>query len=145
MENQNIPTYQLIFNGYWREINKAGIPKESGIYMIYRCNYNAMTNTVDLKDIIYIGQAEDGNERVCTHDKLPDFKRELKEGEELCYAFAEVEKKVLDVVENALVFMQKPKLNDYLKDSYNYADACFQIEGCTACLRMIDFSVTSKK
>lgn len=145
MENQNLPTYQLTFNGYWREIQKGGIPAKSGIYMVYRCTYNAIANTVDLKDIIYIGQAEDGNERVGTHEKLPDFKRELREGEELCYSFAEVEEKDLDIVENALVFMQKPKENDYLKDSYNHEDASFQAKGKTACLKMTNFSITNKK
>ena len=145
MENQNMPAYQLTFKGYWREINKGGIPAKSGIYIVYRCTYNTITKTVDLKDIIYIGQAEDGNDRVGKHEKLPDFKRELKEGEELCYSFAEVDKKDLDIVENALIFMQKPVVNDYLKDSYNHENASFKIKGDMTCLKMTDFSITTKK
>lgn len=144
MEGQNVPMYQLTFDGYWREVSKGGIPAKSGIYMVYRCSYNAFERTVTLKDIIYIGQAENGKDRVGTHEKLPDFKRELKEGEELCFSFAEVEKKDLDIVENALVFIQKPKLNDYLKDSYNHEDASFLIKGSTACLKKAKFSLTNK-
>ena len=145
MENNNLPTYQMTFKGFWREIHKAGIPKKSGIYMVYRCTYNTKTKTVDPKDIIYIGQAEDGNDRVGKHEKLPDFKRELKEGEELCYSFAEVDKKDLDIVENALIFMQKPNVNDYLKDSYNHEDASFEIKGYTNCLKLTEFSITTTK
>lgn len=44
-----------------------------------------------------------------------------------------------------LVFMQKPKQNDYLKDSYNHEDASFQTKGETACLKMTNFSITNKK
>ena len=145
MATQNLPMYQLKIEGFWREIHKSGIPKKSGIYMVYRCTYNALENTVDPKDIMYIGQAENANDRVGNHEKLPDFQKELKDGEELCYSFAEVNKKDLDVVENALVFMQKPKVNDYLKDSYTHNEASFLIQGYANCLKMTDFSITNKK
>lgn len=142
MENQNLPTYQFSFEGYWREINKAFIPKKSGIYIVYRAVYNAISNTVDPKEIIYIGQAGKGGKRVEDHEKLPKFVECLKEGEELCYTFAEVEEKDLDIVENALVYMQKPIVNDYLKDSYNHEDAIFYVKGITSCLKSTVFSLT---
>ena len=145
MDNQNLPLYKLTFKGYWREMNKAGIPNEAGIYMVYRAVYNAFQDTIDPKEIIYIGQAGKGEERVCGHDKLPQFKKYLKDGEELCYAFAKVDKEDLDIVENALVFKQKPQENDYLKDSYNHEEARFQVKGDTACLKMTEFSITKTK
>lgn len=145
MDNQNLPLYKLTFKGFWREINKAGIPNEAGIYMVYRAVYNAFQDTIDPKEIIYIGQAGKGEERVGDHDKLPQFKKYLKDGEELCYAFAKVDKEDLDIVENALVFMQKPQENDYLKDSYNHEEASFQVNGDTACLKMTEFSITKTK
>ena len=40
MVNETIKSYSLIFNGYWREIDKKGIPSKSGIYLVYRCVYN---------------------------------------------------------------------------------------------------------
>ena len=78
MDNQNLPLYKLTFKGYWREINKAGIPNEAGIYMVYRAVYNAFQCTIDPKEIIYIGQADKGGARVGDHDKLPQFKTYLK-------------------------------------------------------------------
>ena len=116
MANETIKSYSLIFNGYWREIDKKGIPSKSGIYLVYRCVYNVKSNTVGLKDIIYIGQAENVRERIVNHDRLTDFMSQLQQGEELCYSVAEVSKSDLDVVENALIFAQKPILNDKLKD-----------------------------
>lgn len=144
MDNQNLPLYELTFQGYWREINKAGIPNEAGIYMVYRAVYNAFQDTIDPKEIIYIGQAGKGEERVGDHDKLSKFKGYLKVGEELCYAFAKVDKENLDIIENALVFMQKPQENTYLKDSYNHKDAYFHVKGDMACMKMTEFSITTK-
>ena len=34
-------TITLKFNGYWREVNKGGVPNQSGIYCVYSCIYNA--------------------------------------------------------------------------------------------------------
>jgi len=39
-------TISLKFDGYWREVNKSGIPAESGIYGVYVCTYNKEQNTV---------------------------------------------------------------------------------------------------
>ena len=96
MSNQSKKEYSLNFQGYWREVNKGGIPSKSGIYLVYRCLYNSEQNTVGLKEIIYIGQAEDAHERIATHDKLDEFKTKLQQGEELCYSFAEVDEENLE-------------------------------------------------
>ena len=64
-----------------------------------------------------------------------------KEGEQICYSYAEVDKQDLDIIENALIFAQKPILNDRLKDSYNYKPAHFNVEGQCALLDYTDFSI----
>lgn len=135
-------TYQLNFKGYWREINKVGIPNASGIYLVYRSVYNSSSNTVGLKEIIYIGQAENVNSRLQRHEKQHDFENQLQRGEELCYSFAPVEKQNLDIVENALLLMQKPKLNKDSVNSYNHEDASFTIDGRCALLKSTDFSIS---
>ena len=73
MANQSVKEYSLNFQGYWREVNKGGVPSKSGIYLVYRCLYNPEQNTVGLKEILYIGQAEDARKRIVNHDKLDEF------------------------------------------------------------------------
>jgi hypothetical protein len=40
---------------------------------------------VDLKRLLYIGEAADVQGRVASHEKLPAWKRQLKQGEVLCF------------------------------------------------------------
>lgn len=142
MANEIIKSYSLIFNGYWREIDKSAVPSKSGIYLVYRCVYNKQSNTVGLKEIIYIGQAENVKERLDNHDRLPDFNAQLQRGEELCYSVADVSKNDLDVVENALIFAQKPILNNQLKDSFNHGAVTVKVDGRCACMKYTDFKIS---
>ena len=45
-------TYNIQFEGYWLEKNKAGIPAKSGVYMVYRSKYDVASDTVTLLEII---------------------------------------------------------------------------------------------
>ena len=47
--------YNILFNGYRRDVNKAGLPTYSGIYIVYRCTFNEEKQTVSLKELLYIG------------------------------------------------------------------------------------------
>ena len=142
MAIETINTYSLDFKGYWREINKSGIPSKSGIYLVYRCVYNAESNTVGLKDIIYIGKAENAHDRIVKHDRQADFNSQLQKGEELCYSFAEVPAAELDIIENALIFAQKPILNNSLKTSFNHGAVAIKVDGRCACMKYTDFKIS---
>lgn len=142
MATEPIKSYSLVFNGYWREVNKNGVPSKTGIYLVYRCVYDAKSNTVGLKNIIYIGQAVNAHDRIANHERLNDFKNQLQQGEELCYSFAEVSSSDLDIVENALIFAQKPILNEQLKDTFNYGAVTVKVDGRCACMKYTDFKIS---
>ncbi len=133
--------FNLNFKGYWRDCNKKGIPNISGIYIVYNCTYNSEKDTVTLNEIVYIGQAENVNERISFHDKRGLFIKTCSGEGNLCYAIAEVDKDDLDLVENALVYAQQPPLNDRLKDKFNYPMAEFHIEGRCALMKHKDFTI----
>lgn len=135
--------YNVTFKGYRRDVNKDGLPSYGGIYMVYCCKYNENEQTVTLKRLIYIGKAINLHDRICNHNRYEDFNRQLQQGEQLCYSYASVSPNEVDVVENGLIFMQKPNLNDDLKDSFNYPDSEFSIEGACALLRMRNFTITN--
>lgn len=46
--------------------------------------------------------------------------RYLQNGEVLCFSYAECEADSIDIIENGLVYMQQPKANSELKDSFNH-------------------------
>ena len=132
--------FSLNFNGYWREINRTGIPALPGVYLVYRCVFQAQSNTVSLKELIYIGQSKNMRDRAEQHYQNKDFPR--NQGEEICYATVILQEADLDLVENALVFAQKPSQNNKLKDSYAYSQAQFDIGGKCSLLRYKQFTIT---
>lgn len=52
-----------------------------------------------------------------------------------------VSKQQFDIIENALVFMQKPRLNTNLVDSYDHQDAAFHFSGNCSLLRLTDYKI----
>ena len=120
------------FQGYRRDAKIDGLPHESGVYIVYRGVYSP-PDTCTLKEIIYIGKADDINDRLRNHDRRPDFEKELRPGETLYYAYAVVtqdeNKKAL---ENALICSQKPRLNIDLRDNYVHEISDFNISGACA-------------
>ena len=124
-----LPVYNIEFHGYKLDKDVEKLPTYSGIYMIYRCIYNAATDRVTLKELFYIGKATNLHDEVNYHKYRKEFLKQAQPGEEICYAYAEVSKVQYDVVENALIFMQKPRLNEVLRDNYKHQDAEFHFSG----------------
>lgn len=132
--------YILNFDGYWRECNKNGLPTYPGIYLVYRSRYNPQNDTVSLVEIIYIGKTDNIHDRLIKHEKYDLFVSQLREHEELCYSCAGVVEDI-ELVENALIFVQKPVLNDQGKDSYNYSRAHFVLEGSCTRMKYTNFNI----
>ena len=65
---------------------------------------------------------------------------QLQYGEELCYSCAPLDKDV-EVVENALIFAQKPVLNEKGKNEFNYDRTHVKMDGACACMKYTDFFV----
>lgn len=137
-------TYSILFEGYWLERNKRYVPAKSGVYMVYRGKYNQEKNNVELYEIIYIGQSVNMRERIVNHDHIQAFEETLILGETLCYSCAELDVTDLDIVENALIIAQKPRLNETKQSSLDYSEKRFQVSGRCSLLRYTDFIITSK-
>lgn len=133
--------YNLIFKGYWRDCNQENVLEVSGVYLVYRCVYNADSKTVRLVELMYIGQADNVRMRIANHDKYDLFLSECEANETLCYSVAEVAKSDLNIVENALIYAQKPRLNGTNKDNYNYDAAEFHLEGRCKLMKHLNFKI----
>ena len=77
-------SYELEFDGYWREPAKGSIPDKSGIYCVFSCVHDKTEKTVSLKKLIYIGESGDVKSRLANHEKLDDWKKHVKQSEVLC-------------------------------------------------------------
>lgn len=124
----------LEFRGYWREINKKGVPALKGVYCVYRATYNQNTDRVLLAELLYVGQSENANERLVNHERLQDWIGALGAGEELCYSFAPVGAADLDAVEAALIYSCKPRFNADFTLNFPYGAIDLILMGCAALL-----------
>lgn len=139
-----LPTYRKEFKGYTLDRDGESLPTDSGVYMMYRCVPHPETRTVDLVELFYIGKATDLKQEIMNHKRRAEFLAQAKQGEEICYSYAFVSRVQYDVVENGLVYMQKPRLNDKLKWNYNHQDAEFHFSGACALLKYNDYKIVDK-
>lgn len=142
-----VKTINLDFDGYWREVNKSGIPKNSGVYAVYVCRYNkpekeGEKGSVTLERLIYFGEAENVNERISDHEKWPEWRKEVPRGSEICFSFAGVTSPDRERAECALIFHHKPKCNDECKYSFPHEETTVVSKGRSA---LIDSPITVKK
>ena len=124
-------TYDIAFEGYWRDVNVASVKPVSGVYVVYSCTSRKADGktTVSLLGIIYIGQADDTCDRLQNHEKKADWKRQLKSGEELAYAVASVDGRSRDRVEAAFIRHHRPVCNTEYVSSFPFDRTTIRVTG----------------
>ena len=127
-------TISLDFDGYWREVNKGGIPAKSGVYLVYVCRHNEIQGTVSLDKLIYIGEAEDVQDRIANHEKWPEWRKYVPQGSEICFSFAGVTSPDRERAEAALIYHHKPPCNIEYTDSFPFEETTVKSTGQCALL-----------
>lgn len=127
-------TISINFEGYWRDVNKGGIPAKSGVYCVYECHYDEGGKTVSLKTLIYIGEAEDVKKRIENHEKRDKWLKYVNSGNELCFSFGAVNITDRQRAEAAMIFKHKPPVNDEYKNSFPFDKTTISLSGKTALL-----------
>ena len=112
-------SYQLQFDGYWREPDREGIPAKSGIYCVYTSKYNSHTDKVSLNKLVYIGESLNVKERIANHEKWPDWHRHLRPSEELAFNFAPISSG-RERAEAAMINWHKPPENTEYANEFPY-------------------------
>ena len=122
-------------NGYWRESDISNILTHSGIFFVYESKYNPDENTVDLLNLIYIGEAMNIRERIRTHDKYLIWKNIISPGNELCFATGSVEDYFRERVKIAYVFGNNPAANNGHISQFPFDNTTLISTGKTALLK----------
>ena len=113
-------TFNQDFKGYRLESGLKTLSTDSGVYGLYRCVYDKDKNTVSLKQLIYIGKADDLNDRINSHEKFDDWKKYLKTDEELCFCYTFVDANNNERVEAALINSNQPPENSEYNNAFPF-------------------------
>ena len=127
-------TYSVEFDGYWRDLKKGGVPAKSGIYCVYECTFNAQTNKVSLNKLIYIGESGNVRDRIANHEKYEDWKKHVRQGNELCFSFGAVASTSRERCEAAMIFKHKPPENTEYRNEFPYDKTAMNLSGKIALL-----------
>lgn len=115
-----IKTFNQEFKGYRLESDTDSLSTNSGVYGVYRCNYNKEKETVSLIQLIYIGKADNLNTRINKHEKWDDWKKYLKAKESICFCYTFIDKDNNERVEATLINSNQPPENTEYKKSFPF-------------------------
>ena len=129
-----VETIFITFDGYWRTHAIGGVPAQSGVYVVYDGKHNP-NNTVDLRRVLYIGEADDVRGRIPNHERWADWRRALAAGGEVTFAFGPISAPKRMRTEAALIFEHKPPLNVEYKYSFSFDDTMVVLDGRASLLK----------
>lgn len=128
-------TFNINIQGYWREINKAGIPAHSGVYFVYKTKFNPNTSTVTLKEVLYVGETDNVKTRIAEHELFNEWKNHLEPGYELSFSTGSVPLPVRARITAAFIFDLKPITNSKYKNEFPFEGTTIIVTGMTSCLK----------
>ena len=127
-------TFNIKIDGYWKDVNKAGIPNHSGVYFVYECTCNEEDKIVKTHKLIYIGESDKVRDRIANHEKYNDFEKHVRPGNTLCYSTGPVSDTYRERVEAAYIYKHKPPENEEYTDSFPFNQTTVNSSGNTALL-----------
>ena len=104
------------------------MPEKSGVYSVYTCRHDVSKRTVSIQKLIYIGESLNVRNRIAGHERIRDWQRHLKVGEELCFNFAPITTD-RQRVEAALINHHKPAANNEFTRSFTLPETTVSISG----------------
>lgn len=119
---------QLHFSGYGTENQFNLLPSVSGIYCVYS-GVPVENNKVDDLSLLYIGESENINSRLISHEKKPEWKKALRFGTNLYFSFCLVNTEERLQTEAALINKHKPTCNLEYKWSFPFESLSITITG----------------
>ncbi len=124
---------KLDFGGVF--MKPSGLPVEAGIYCVYACTDKDEKTVTNLK-LLYIGESGKSvgiQQRVSTHEKAEEWKKQLPAGQVLCFTAAKVSDRASrERAEAAMIFHHKPPVNDEYTHSFPFDTTTINVTGKTS-------------
>ena len=104
--------YTLNIQGYYLDVSKTQFPASPAIYFIYKGTFNAENRTCVLKQLLYVGEADNLLQCAATIDGSINLSSTLDADEAIFYTFSldysdpVIRKRIVD----ALVYELRPSL-----------------------------------
>lgn len=123
--------YYLKFNSYVAD--PKVLPSVSGIYLLRKTKRK--TDDTLLVDLLYIGKAENLNERFSDPNKHEGYLKaqkmcsDSKDNSYVSISYAECPRNDLERVEACLIYVNKPKLNTLNTETYDYDETIVYVSG----------------
>ena len=122
------------YNDLYKDEADYAEMKVPGIYCVYR-GEASVRDSVDLKELIYIGQSGNVYRRLATHNKINEFIEQLQGKERLYVSFAEIKNNYdREWVESAMIWEHIPICNVASTVAFNYLPIEVSLSGDTALL-----------
>ena len=116
---------EVNMSGWISEFKKDLLPSRQGVYLVFggvACGTKNEKgeNEAYINHLIYIGQSEDIQSRLESHEKTERFESALKGDETIFYYYIKVGEDVVDDCEGALIrhFRNTPIINKKCKESF---------------------------
>lgn len=116
--------------GFYLDQDKSSMPAVPGIYVVYRCNYDSFMDTVDVKEILYIGESRNVNaclngttDHSSEYEYYDEIAKQAGRANSICYGmipmqeYSDEERKW---IKDAMIYSQQPPLNKGIEKS-NYS------------------------
>ena len=124
----SVENYVLDFGGYW--IETESIPTKSGIYGVYSCVHDNQSNKVNRLKLLYIGEAEDVESRIASHELRLRWEGYLRWDETLCFNMAPIfPEGARKRAEAAVIYHHKPPCNTQYATSFPFDKTTVTITG----------------
>jgi len=100
---------------------------------VYACTNNRQANTVSIRKLLYIGEAENIRSRVSGHERWKDWEQKLQSGEELCFNAAIISPAAdRERAEAAMINRHKPPCNVEYVNSFPFEQTSVWTKGRNA-------------
>ena len=139
--------------GFYLDRHKATMPSVAGIYVVYKCNYDPFMDTVDVKEVLYIGETLNIHARhngtsahPSKHEQYDEFISKAGGADHVCYGVIPMEEYSEDDrkwILDTMIFFQKPLLNNGVeKSSYSYPYIDLSLNGFPYCWKSFRINIT---
>ena len=135
-------TISLTFDGYWTEREISGIPKQSGVFVVYEFTKDEQERAIFLKKAIYIGESGNVNKGIGKHKKRLLWKKHCG-ANQICFSFAHVSNPDRKRSKAALIYKHKPPANDEYIATFPFDETTMKLSGKIALLNR-KFTVNRK-